>query len=311
MDEPTCSHEDCKKPVKARDMCDAHWMQWRRELKKAGLPLPPPEPKPRPVCKADGCGEEAGRRSGYCPEHYQRYWRTGDPLAPDGRKVPKRSPQDRLWVKTDKNGPLPEQRPELGPCHVWHGGTQGSGYGTFYLDGRHIGAHVAAYILSGKPVPEGSELDHLCHPGDGSCLRATCRHRLCVNPDHLEPVTRRENMRRGNTFVAANLAKTHCLRGHELTPENTYVKVLPDGRESRQCHECRRLRGSFKGEPGAPVVPNDAKTHCPKGHPYDEENTYLSPQGSRMCRICRRDQWRAWKERTEAGNVQRSANSNT
>jgi hypothetical protein len=207
----------------------------------------------------------------------------------------------RFLAKVDKDGPLPEQRPELGPCWVWTGAKQGSGYGTFYLNERLMGAHVAAVILSGRAVSDGMEVDHLCHPGDGSCARATCRHLLCVNPDHLEPVTHRENVRRSSSLSGQNMAKTHCDRGHEFTPENTYIKIMPNGRESRQCYACNRLRGGVKGDLFAPVVKHADRTHCPKGHPYDEENTYINPKnGGRMCRICRREAVLAWKERNKS-----------
>jgi hypothetical protein len=61
-----------------------------------------------------------------------------------------------------------------------------------------------------------------------------CRNTSCVRPDHLEVVTREENALRGSR----NAAKTHCDRGHEFTPENTYV---PPSRDHRACRECRRL----------------------------------------------------------------------
>ena len=160
-------------------------------------------------------------------------------------------------------------------------------------------AHVAVVIPAGRAVSDGMEVDHLCHPGDGSCARATCRHLLCVNPDHLEPVTHRENVRRGSSLSGQNMAKTHCMRGHEFTPENTFVKTLPDGRESRQCHTCRRISTGFRGDLAAPVVQSKDRTHCPKGHPYDEENTYINPRdGGRSCRKCRREAFLAWKERS-------------
>ena len=62
----------------------------------------------------------------------------------------------------------------------------------------------------------------------------------CVNPEHLEPVTQRENALRGGGPTAVNFAKTHCKRGHELTPENTYLR--PDDPRQRNCKECKRLR---------------------------------------------------------------------
>jgi len=67
-------------------------------------------------------------------------------------------------------------------------------------------AHRITYMLLVGEIPEGLVLDHLC------------RVRHCINPDHLEPVTDRENLDRGFALITA------CPQGHEYTPENTYLK---------------------------------------------------------------------------------------
>src|SRR5690554_6462185 len=108
-----------------------------------------------------------------------------------------RPPLDRFWPKIDRTD----------DCWLWIGKINNRGYGLFYLDRRMQAAHRAAYQLLVGPIPDGLDLDH------------TCRVRRCVNPDHLEPVTHRENLLRGASFAAVNAAKTHCPHGHEYTPE--------------------------------------------------------------------------------------------
>jgi len=112
-------------------------------------------------------------------------------------------------------------------CWEWLASRSGNGYGGFYLSGRKVKAHRFAYETLIGIIPEGLEIDHLC------------RNRKCVNPSHMELVTRSENIRRG---------------------------LLPEiGRQYQQ-----------------------SKTCCPKGHPYDDKNTYLRrDRPGRECRICR------------------------
>lgn len=109
-------------------------------------------------------------------------------------------------------------------CWEWTAFRNWDGYGTFWDEGRMFMAHRWSYGRFVGPIPEGLTLDHLC------------RVRHCVNPVHLEPVTQHENLLRGNTPAAVNARKTHCIHGHEFTPENTALTV--DGR--RECRECRR-----------------------------------------------------------------------
>lgn len=216
---------------------------------------------------------------GMCLMHYTRWLKYGDPLI-KRKRWEIEHPEECFWVKVNKDGPLPEKRPELGACWVWTAATQGSGYGVF----RDHGAHRVAYEFAVGQIPDGLELDHLCHPGDGSCRRATCRHRLCVNPEHLEPVTRLENIRRSSSIFAANMAKTHCPQGHEYTPENTRIRIGRFGTENRSCKECGREQRRVGKSPG---WHNAAKTHCPQGHEYSPENTRFSPEGWRICIACR------------------------
>lgn len=90
-------------------------------------------------------------------------------------------------------------------------------------------AHRLSYELHKGEIPEGLEIDHLC------------RNRWCVNPDHLEAVTRRENIMRGDgpkKLGELNSKKTHCKHGHPFDKENT--RYRPTG--GRSCRICNRER---------------------------------------------------------------------
>lgn len=114
-------------------------------------------------------------------------------------------------------------------CWTWTGPRSGYEYGRLYLLGPHYPAHRAVYELLVERVPEDYPVDHLC------------RNPICVNPDHLEPVTDAVNTQRGLVPVVNVLrgkAKTHCAQGHEYTPENTQR----DKRGNRRCGACNRER---------------------------------------------------------------------
>jgi hypothetical protein len=136
----------------------------------------------------------------------------------------------RFWAKVDKHDQTSE---DSTPCWMWNGATSPQGYGHFNLSKKtSTTAHRVSYLLSIGVIPEGLHLDHLC------------RNRGCVNPAHLEPVSPRENLLRGEGVAAVNAAKTHCHKGHEFTSENT--QVVPhssrDHGTKRICLICQRER---------------------------------------------------------------------
>jgi hypothetical protein len=116
-------------------------------------------------------------------------------------------------------------------CWIWTG-SHGQRYGQIRIDGRHFQSHRFAYELLVGPIPKGKELHHKCE----------VKH--CVNPAHLQPVTRIEHMK---------------------------ITDIDGGAYHR------------------------TKMHCPKGHPYDEENTYYEKKG-RSCRECHRQATREWRK---------------
>lgn len=168
---------------------------------------------PSLACAFEGCNKPAKHR-GYCEACYSRLRKSGE--------LPLIMQEDRLFsrVTEDVNG-----------CWLWGGGCVKDGYGTIRWNGRTCRAHRVFYEYFIIEIPEGLDLDHLC------------RVRRCVNPWHLDPVTRRVNVIRGD----------------------------------------------------APSV-RSGKTHCPHGHPYDEENTIVY-EGRRFCRACKNVRQRAYDEK--------------
>jgi len=130
---------------------------------------------------------------------------------------------DRFWGKVEKTD----------TCWLWTAGRDGNGYGVAILgsrtDGtyRHVKAHRHSYELLVGPIPEGLHIDHLC------------RVRHCVNPAHLEPVTQRENILRGESVSARAARQTHCKNLHALVPENLIKRANRNGRECKICHRDR------------------------------------------------------------------------
>ena len=106
-------------------------------------------------------------------------------------------------------------------CWVWQGALT-DGYARGRVAGRTVGLHRAEYEHVHGPIPDGMQLDHLC------------RNRACLNPTHLEPVTQRENILRGEGVAATQARRTHCVRGHDLSNARITKKGY------RVCRACKR-----------------------------------------------------------------------
>lgn len=119
---------------------------------------------------------------------------------------------ERMWREIE---------PRTSGCWEWTGPVDHKGYGNITLRYRSYKVHRLMYETYVGMIPEGLVIDHLC------------RNRRCVNPDHLEPVTIGENVRRGD------LVKTHCLKGHPLTEDNVYRTA-----KGRQCKACAKARAA-------------------------------------------------------------------
>lgn len=129
----------------------------------------------------------------------------------------------RFWSKVNKNGPIPEYRSELGSCWIWTAAQDGRGYGAFHFGDRNsvIKAYRYSYQTQVGRIPTNMQLDH------------KCRVTLCVNPDHLELVTQKENIQRG----VMDRRKGMCVKGlHEMLGKNVYVN--PKTGKTR-CVACR------------------------------------------------------------------------
>ena len=109
-------------------------------------------------------------------------------------------------------------------CWEWTSAHNSAGYSSFSFKGKTVLAHRISYECLVGPFPPRLHADHLC------------RNCWCVNPKHIEPVTGRENVLRGDTIPAMHAKKTHCIHGHSFEG----VPLMRGGRRFRYCPICAR-----------------------------------------------------------------------
>ena len=156
-------------------------------------------------------------------------------------------------------------------CWKWKAAKDTDGYGVFHLRGRQAQAHVVAYEHYAGKIPAGK------------VLAQTCGERSCVRPDHHEPCTREERIRR------TGIIPSHCREGHPYTARNTKRTKS----RLRICLTCRRLNQQRLLEKGS---------YCKKGHELTADNVYLtgrevkgkSKKPTRRCRACTQEYQREY-----------------
>ncbi len=120
-------------------------------------------------------------------------------------------------------------------CWIWRKSRNRGGYGQISIGGTMRKAHRVSYEAHVGPIPESLQVDHLCHRPQECAGGPLCRHRRCINPEHLQVCTRRVNILRGCGVTAQNANKSHCANGHEFSADNTYITK----RGGRTCRICQ------------------------------------------------------------------------
>lgn len=126
-----------------------------------------------------------------------------------------------------------EERTQYEPntgCWLWTGATDNHGYGVVRVNKSVYKIHVEMWTTRNGPVPDGKILDH------------KCRVPLCINPEHLEPVTIAENVLRGNGPTAINKRKSVCIRGHQF--DRIYKGY-------RRCKQCQKILNARRYAPNS------------------------------------------------------------
>lgn len=186
-------------------------------------------------CAVDDCERDAWSR-GWCNTHYKRWYNRKGDTSQITERLSSRSSGSFISTPVIPRLFARMSVTESG-CWEWNGFRRHTGHGTISVDGHVRFTHRVAYEFFIGPIPQCLVLDHVC------------MNPPCFNPDHLQPVTLAINTMRGESPFARNARKTHCIRGHEFTPENT-IRT----KRQRICRICvnrlhREYRARQKAKP--------------------------------------------------------------
>ncbi len=186
--------------------------------------------------------------------------------------VDKLTPTDRtnFWDRVDKSA----------TCWIWTGHTNRDGYGLFSVlrqsTRKQLRAHRIAYALERSDIPSSLHLHH------------KCRCRLCVNPEHLEPIRPSDHAQKHHK------KRTHCFRGHEFTPQNTIHRA----NHQRQCRACWQVHAKEhekrRAERRAKV--HQTRLYCKRGHFVAGDNVSVALGRWRRCKRCHREAQTDYRE---------------
>ena len=224
-------------------------------------------------CSEGGCDRPATRR-GMCNAHYLRFVRS-TPKA-ERSPVDRRTDEERFFSFVNKMGPVARNRPDLGRCWIWTGGTT-RGYGIFWAGDTSHRAHVWSYKRFRGEVPDDLPLDHFA-----------CDRTDCVNYQHVRPETHRVNILRSRGRGAINAGVEKCPAGHDYDESNTRINAA-GSRECKKCVRKRQREAKMAKRIAAGAKPPIAAgaTHCDQGHELTPANTITYRTGTRICRTCK------------------------
>ncbi len=215
-----CQVDGCERKHKGHGFCHAH-LRAVSEGRTLSIRHRRKASDPPKICAFPDCGRLA-RDVGFCDGHSQQK-RGGKELRPlHETKRPNGTPPRIEYDEIEC--PVPGLS---GPCRIFRGAKNHKGYGLVGVNGRqNTTVHRYVWQRDVGPIPSGMMIDH------------QCRNRACCNVNHLRVVTPKVNAIENSVGpTAANSAKTHCLRGHEFTDENTYRQP---GMTGRLCRTCKR-----------------------------------------------------------------------